>query len=739
MPERCIPIARLTVFDKGAEGYVTDPGWAWHSAMAADWEEWWDYLGYPYGSAIGTPPGPAFMSLELGAYSLSIPTPYHYPWHTELAQWTQNVGTWEERPLWFGGGDGAAPLTGLWCIDTYGQIESAFYHPAAPNFVLSFGAMPAPHDYDLEAYPPYLSIFWGPPAPAGAEVAYELHITHDGEAYIGTWVAGGVVTYAGIGNIGWDYPRKGDGWKSLTIMIMHIAGGIGIRPSSGGGRWFFFQGDGDIWPDAGGQITVEYSGGQAIVGLHGIVGPDPVIASGSTTNYYTSPIRNADRVRAGHPTTYGRYWVPVLVGANVDPDLSIADIDHTGTDEVELEVETIWGYDTAYDGMGDLAPQANLPMSYKFPYFPELYAAGAYFGPVVQAPSAGETEYYSHMINSIDLVENDEADVSHAELDVVWDAGDLGGFADYLFMRWVKLELGWHYDDDTDGLAVMLTGYVTRSEAEQVPGRPNLLRVRATIADATTRTRQIECDESWPVMDGWDAEVALLVAAAKCGWHSTACVFASCSGWNLSWGRPEEPLWQAQPGQLVWEFMERVARYCGQELAILRSGVIGSRVICYVDTGTVHNIVGATSALAAAARRRNAFSYTGVEVHGRTATGEPLTCWLADTDCESNPASDYFRGFRRLERFEDAGWTTQADCDDLATIFWDTMSFRNPDIFTWRTVAYETALRRDTAYISGLTIGITVAHRLALVGLKHHWGPRKPDCYTEWGAVYYPV
>ena len=206
----------------------------------------------------------------------------------------------------------------------------------------------------------------------------------------------------------------------------------------------------------------------------------------------------------------------------------------------------------------------------------------------------------------------------------------------------------------------------------------------------------------------------------------------------MSEGRPEEPLWQAQPGQTPWDTLERIARYCGCEIAVLSDGTLLARAVCLFTVATIHNIDHLDCLRPeAAVHRRSAYGYTGVIVRGRSEDGEPLVAWEVDTDAENNPAYAYFRGFRRLERFEDAGFTTDAKCAEVAGWMYDSLRFRVADLIKLRTIGYQTAARRDVAFVSGLALGLTLI-RHGVIALEHHWGARKKDCYTDWAMIPYP-
>lgn len=738
MPDRCVPIARLRLYGAGATGYSTDPGWAWYSPMCSDFSAWYDDYGYPYGSTAGTPSIFAFQTLTLGKHSLTIPTPLPYDWDTESSQWTQDSGTWEERVAFAG----EKAVTVLWCLDNAGQITSDFYHPEGPAFCVHFQPMSTPDSWEIEDDPPYLSVYWGDPSPAGYSVGYELRLYWDGSLYCGEHAAGGVYTHLGSANIGWQWPIKGRESQPIGLMILHLAGGIAVRPYGvGSSEWLFFENpNADIWPEEGGQFVIDYRGGQAIFGFHGVVGPVPSVGSTSTVNEFHSEVRTTDRTRAGTPTVEGWYTVPTVDSPTVAPALSVANVSHAGTDEVEMKATVTWGYKAAEDGVGaPISAQTGRPLSYRFPYFPEFYAGHIYFAPSVQAPAGSPAEIYSEELDEIVVELPEEAQVASANVSATWDISDSGDFSDYLFMRTVDLAIGWLYDDDSELLTEVITGVVVETTSRQLG--PDRLRIQFRVCDTSLPLRGVECDDSWPVMDGWNGQTAALHVAAKLGWHSSLCNFASLSAYSLSTGSPEVPRWQARSGQTVWSFLERICRYLGNELAVAAGGGIASRTMCYFDTLTVHNLAN-TDCLRGhepQMERRNAFQYTGVEVHGLTVDDEPLVAVQADTDAENNPSYAFFCGFKRHEIIEEAGCTLQADANSLASVLYGNMRYRLADVISWRTIAAETTLRRDVAYISDIYIGVGNTDRLGIVALRHHWGPRRPNCYTDWEAIPYAV
>jgi hypothetical protein len=750
VPERCIPVARLRVYPRGADGYTSDPGWAWWSAMASDADLWYPTAyGYQYGAAAGTPSIAPFENVRVGLWSFVIPTPIIYPYHTEIAQWTEDTGDWEERPLFAG----PNTITGLWNLEDTGQLTSDFCHPEAPNFSVQFIPMGVPRSWDSEDDPPYFSLRWGhnPPTIA-AHRQYEIRVWADGSMYLATHYHDGTMQHLGLGNIGWTWPQAGQEPRPLVLTIMHIGEGIAIRPSVGGsGNWYWYEDPNEaIFPAAGNTNNFEmsYRGGQAVFGFHGLVGPVPSIGSASTVNTFDSPIRTTDRTRAGLPTVQSYTYVPSVAAPTVAPALTVANIDHSGTDDVQLRATFTWGHKPANDCAGTpIAAQADFPMSYRFPYWPELYAAGQYFSPSINSPTGEPALLWSERIHQIDVDLPDEGDVAHARLAVEWDVINEGSFTDPLYMRIVDLALGFKWDDDSITLQEVLTGYIVETDVEQLDFNRQLVKLR--IADTSVRLRGVEADDAWPAMDAWNAQTAALHVAAKCGWHASLCNFVSMAGFTLSEGRPDHPLWMAQPGQSGWDFLERIARYCGEELAVAQGGGISTRNICYFNVAAIWNVASTSIDKRSPPRveRRHGFAYTGVEVKGQTLRGEPLTGWQIDTNAESNTGYAYFLGYRRLERFEDAGIQTQADVDALAVIFFNSMRYRCADHFIWRTIyepdnpagnGWHYALRRDVAFVSGLTIGTGALDRLGIFALHHHWARSTKDCHTDFYAVPYP-
>ena len=744
---RCIPIARLRVYPNAGRGYSNDPGWAWHSPMSTDADEWYADYGYPYDCDVGTPSIQAFTTLTLGLHTLTIPTPLWYPWHTEIDQWAQDSGTWEERVIFAG----PLALTALWNLENSGQLTAAWCHPEAPNFVIQFLPMATPEEWDANANPPYLSVKWGqnPPAVA-ADRQYELRLWNDGSLFVGCHYSDGSYQHLSLGNIGWAWPEMGQEPQPISLMVLHVAGGIAIRPSTGGGQWLFYSDPEEaIWPaaDNTNQIEVSYQGGQAVFGFHGVAGPVDAPAETLTDLLSYSPVRVAERVRAGLPTVYSRTEVPAVAAEIVAAALDITNIDLSGTDEVQMLAEWVWGYAAATDCAGTpIAAQTDIPFSYRFPYFPELYAAGQYFAPDVEAPAGAAAEIYTESIEAIDVFLLDEGDVSHANCRAYWDIQDSGAFADALYMRLVDLAIGWKYDDDSTALTEQITGVVT--EVDIVQRDFGRLRVEFRITDTSTPLRQVECDDSWPVMDGWNAQTAAAHVCEKMGWHSTLYNFASMAACDLTIGRPDYPLWQAQPGMQAWDFLERIARFCEQEVAVAAGGGIYTRDMCYFDVGTVHAITSlqVRKMPPPRAERRHAYSYTGVEVQGADYAGNRISAWEADTDMEDNPAYAYFCGYRRLERFDESGCNTQALCDAMALALYTLMRYRVADQIIWQTDyrsadpwpnGWETVWRRDCCFIDGLSIGITALDLLGIITLQHHWGPRQKDCFTEWVAIPY--
>lgn len=722
MPTRCMPLARLRVYPVGAKGYATDPGWAWYSPMASDFQQWANPQAVRYGSGAGSPIIDAFEMFTLGSRCVVIPRPCEYLWHMESAQWTQSAGTWEERVP-----HAASSLKFLYCLDNVGTLTSVFTHPEAPNFALSFSPDTPPYDWDTEDDPPYVSVSWG------VDPVYQVMLYHWGGLFV-TETTGGVTSILGGWNTSWKW---GQGSKTeeehIEFMVLHLLGGIVVRGGPGGDT-YFAAGDGNIRPAAGGSFAISYRGGTADVNFHGVVGPESSVGAASTVNILTGPVIATDRIRGTDPGIgiNTRLWIPTVTAPDVAPDLVVAAIDQTGTAQAQLDATFTWGAKVV------VAPQADFPLSYTFCYFPELYATDCGWDPAVTEPINVPIEIYSDMINQIKVTLCDEAESSSATIDAVWHVNDLGAFADAMYMRVGDIGLGWRYDAGPDAITQVMVGYFSEVQIEQIG--PLLVRVRARMVDVTQRLRQPECDENFPIMDGWDAEVAALHIAAKCGWGPALCDFSSCAGWTLSQGNPEGPLWKPGAGGTAWEIVERILRYCEQETAISAGGVVYSRPIAYFNIAFPVTFLSTQmrQEKSPLASRRHAFGYTGVVVYGRTVDGVPICSWRYDARAESDPTYVYFRGYRRLERFEDAAFTLQADVDVLAAIFYDSLAARSSDEFTWRTNAVEGIVPRSCCYLSGLATGVNVATLLGLTNIEHTWGARVRDCITDYAAVVVP-
>jgi hypothetical protein len=735
----CVPTATLLVYPVGAEGYTLDPGWAFYSPMSTDFQAMVDSYGYMWGAGAGAYNIRAHTLLQLGQQAVAIPRPEPNFWHTELTRWTETVGTWEERTPY----DSSSRLhTFLVCGETEGQLDSTFTHQESPAFMWGTYVTCPTQSYDVEADPPFLSISWGLADAGPPEVyRYGLWVWADGTCELFEEDSTATTVSLGTVQLSWRWPMKSESTsvRRLEMMVIPLCGGIALRLTDED-QWHFFKTeDRDLAVGTGGTFTFSYQGSSCHFMFGGITGPLDAIG-GDTITALTTQVIGADRVRAVNPTPQERSYVPTLADPEVAAALSVTAIDHTTTDEVEINAQFTWGYTAARQGGGDVPVQADCDFAYRFAHFPELYAVGAYFSPTTQPPdgAAVPVDVFSDTINAIDVDLNDEADSTTMRLSGKWRVYSLGAFGDWLYNRYVSLNLGYKYTVGPDVTAEVFTGYISTTRIKQVT--PGLLHIDATGVDCSVKARNHQCDDAWPVMDGWDAEDAALHAMAKVGIDATRCSFGALAGIDLSLGLPERPLWVAGEGQSPWDFLERIARYCLCEVTVGVDGTFGARAIMYVDTGT------STTFLAGAYRdvdieRRNAYGFTGVEVRGETQSGSPLLAWSADTDAESNPAYAFFRGYRRLEKTQEPAIQDLTLLEDLRDLLYTTLAYRQGDLLTWTVDGNITLVRRQVCVMNGLAAGLIylAGNRVAVMSIHHHWGPNRVETYTTLSAVGYPT
>ena len=721
------------------------------SPMASDFEAYADSYGYMWGAGVGASSVRAHTLLTLGDRAVVIQRPEPNYWHTELAQWNQTVGSWEERKCQ----EGSDILyTVLVCGETTGELESKFTHQESPAFLWGAYVTCPAQGFDTVANPMFLSISWGLEAEGPPAVyRYSLTVWADGKCELYEKDYLGAIISLGSVQLSWKWPSKGaTKGEFLEMIVIPLAGGIAFRLIDAE-QWHYISGrqvEGggvyvskypyahDLSVGAGGDFHFAYQGSSCHFEFGGVTGPVSAAGGTDTVTTLTSQLIGTDRVRGVNPTVQSRLSIPTLADPEVAADLVVTAIDHTTTDEIELEAEFTWGYTAAQEG-GDVAEQADVPLSYRFAHFPELYALGCYFAPTTQAkasPFVG-VELLSDHLNAVDVDLPDECDMASLRLSGKWRIPTDGAYGDWLYMRRVDLSLGYTWDDASVTYALVFTGIVATCSAEQVS--PLLLAIDATATDVTVRLRNHECEESWPVMDGWDAETAANHICAKMGYDTAAwCDFSACSGILLSEGRPEQPLWRASGGSSPWDFLERICRYCLCEVAVSEAGVMSARAIMTIGVTT-------TTFAAAAYRsrpkvsRRHAFGYTGVMVSGRTVSGAPMCRWYADTRAESDPTYAFFMGYRKLERLEDAGLDDQDRIDDLAWLLYETKAQRQGDLVTGKIDGNTTLKRRDCAVFGGLAAGLVWVDRLCILGVHHHWGPSMPDTWTEIDCVGYPT
>lgn len=716
-----IPYGYARLYATDAEAYPDDLGWAYYCVLDRDFRYFSATTVTDCGQAV-----PSAVRIELAqlrksgdngggsSKSCVIPRPRLVPQNTDLDDWDQDFGSWQEVTP-YGAAEAAPAKQHLHQYDAtedLWQLTSQWSLPENPAFCVALkpsgGALAG---YDEAASPSYVSVTWG-----------------------GDWSIllrkgrPGLLLRSGVAvaelSASWQWTDRGDQAEWIFLTILHLRGGIAIREEySESWQWYALPcAEGDITAAAA-PLVVAGRGCQCLFGLYQVVGSNATI---------TSPEYPMDRTRAGAATL----------------ELKTGDYREPGGSSVALtEIATADDQQVQFKADLTMANATPAGAPWAFYSFPEIYACQVRFDPAFTAGTgAAPAEAWANAIRSIRVFLPEDLANSQAEIEIRWDSNDLGAVTGNLIWRRYDIILGWIMDDwdgvwpvDAAYLSLynVFTGYATGFQTEEKPGR-GLVDLRVSLEGMTTRLKRADVDDSWATLDGWDAEDAALYVLWKCGLPSTRGSFANVAGMTLSKGEAEEPCWRPQLGQKAYDVLKRIADHCRQEILETVAGVIGFVEYNYASA-TLHTIPSYTQARMIDYERDYQAMKTGVIVRGRDADGEAIAGWGINFESERLPAQPYFRGWRELETVDDATLQTQAQLLGVAHDRYPQAVRPRllPNILMtgWVGTTSGAVLalsRRDTVqFTTGVLGGIANVDSLLVKQLTFEWRPQRPQCTTQ--------
>ena len=702
MAARAYPISQVTLYEARRQFVRKYDGFA-HNELLADLYRrgeltisplaggQWPYL--LRGAAV-----PGSMLVEAGGLNALIARP-----HLDTSQ---AIGLGHFRPLsgkWLAmPGLGLGAEVKLYQYDGAPNlptgIESNFSLPANPIFAVSlYRAQTAPgHNW---SDPPYTEIHWsvGGSAPPGAAQEWALAIPY-GEPMLLLRYANGAWQKVADSDAGLDMPvfegmARG---RRVFLWFAVIRGHLVISTDGFVDHvWIYpLAGTGGLPADAlvpGGKVSLWHNAGQWAFSFYPIAMcgcriQSPPFAAGYDTRDCTGELLLNYR------------HLPVIDDEfNILQQVSVRDnteeMSGLQPDRRTWEAE-LAPYLFSQDNVGT-DPESGEPVSFHTAVSPQLYSVQ--IGQYAELHSGDEpaAEDLTARVISISGQHPPTASGIAARYGISLDNQDgaLVGVPEY---RQVAVALGWRLKDGQNDLAAVVRGYGTTPELDIAPGGQSQLHLE--LLDPMIRLRDEKADGRTPVFDGWSVRAVCEWVLDRCGLDRSEQDLED-TGVHLSPGRPEEPLWQAEPGRPWIDFLQQIAAfdhgaalffdesgrfvkacpYCRQkrteEDVAAHDGTTSGACDCTVAwelytrptaapdptaPGEILRLSRLRESLATADYRNY------VMVAGTDARGRPVRSVAYDAASLYDPDSSRYVGWRKMEVYEIRGVTSQAEANRLA-------------------------------------------------------------------------
>lgn len=274
--------------------------------------------------------------------------------------------------------------------------------------------------------------------------------------------------------------------------------------------------------------------------------------------------------------------------------------------------------------------------------------------------------------------------------------GQLGNYKDLAEHRRVTVEVGWQDDDGEEDLRQVCDGFVVEPPVAILAG--GAAEVGISLLDGMLRLRDEKADGRTPVFDGWPVVEVFEWVLGRCGIAAEQWELED-TGAVLTSGPAARPLWQVEAGRPWTEFLEEVARF-DYNAAIWFGGDGVFRKGCRYcrELRTAGEVTGHSGRLGSACttevawdlytrgaaapepeepgeilelrrqpRSLGADDYANwVVVCGVGPDGVPVRAVVCDAAAVSDPSSDRFVGWRKMDVWTLPGLVGQETVNRLA-------------------------------------------------------------------------
>lgn len=728
MSELIAPAADVRLYDAGAEGYVSDPGFCAYDRPA---------LSLPYNDVtyVDAPTSdydvPSIVRLpDFGCVMLN-PLP---EWQDgELDNWTLLEGDtlfFEEQWPWGALGTELAQVISYLGMDgiTTGRARTTFNLPENPMFGM-FIAHESP-TRDATA-PAYLRLKFG-------NLQWMIHWEQTEGLYLSKWNGS---AYRRVLELSPPEEPNGpsgfvDGMTFIPLRVLCLDGKVGVMTEPAQGASALVEPRYQVYEPAVEQSVAE--------------GPLELEAYGIGVSFTLQPVKPPDEgeftcapIPFFEPRPKGSYFP----NNNTEEDYHYFNPPGIRDDELE-PVSLTWdvredGTKFVYTAKLRRVPQPTTGAPWDFYASPRLYAVEYEYDVVTAAGSGNYTSLTdTEHVSSVDVNLPRERDGGTADITV--DLDPHTAFSGEYRWRYMLIRLGYK---TASGITLYDTfaGYISRLNLRQHTGWETAIDIQLQLIDASWAAKRVSIDEGWPPLDGLLAANALAYCAARVGIPPARQDWSEVPAIHLSAGPADSPIWwrnaELPLGMTAWEAMSKVAAWVGCDLWVAGDGVWTAAPVTFT-TGTSHSLemAGAggsgpadTTALIMSLDHEAATleAATATIASGESNGGRAVAAWLIDFDRERDTTTTPFAGRRMWQRTEGERYNSVSAANHEAQAMYDSIERGGYRVST-RGRGRPQVRRRDTAFIANAEAGgVNPSAEHLIRSVRHSWRGVVMDTFTD--------
>lgn len=726
--KRVDPLLKIVMYNRGADPYFgpgSDFGHAWYSVLANEFK----FGTVSYQEASGVAGIPTFapqveyigtdrirtgnqnrdhdVPIGLVLRPFLIPQDVGSGW-TTLAG---DTGTWEVLRSWrnppvermvqhYQGVDDAGNTT----VSPWG-VESDQEHPSGASFAFSMLPLSVSPEYDpLVGGLPYAQVAW-------SSGNWAIRFFHQGNPVLMRATSGLLVPVMEIQGPGSNQALED--FAEIVGIVRHQRGGICVSLDFGASYDVWWEPSGVSAPMPAGTYRFTGQGCAASLGIHQVV---------YCNGYYDSPQNPSDRSRTAGPTltTYGQNYLNTNVAAT--------NLTSAGATYMQYRVSLTAGVLTGGD--------------WDYYYSPEVYVVQAEHpvAPLSGMPFHDGGIQFDRRVTDLTVEKQFELDESSCSWEAFYLARE-GGIVGHFALRLIKVYLGWLYEDGTNDVECVFTGYITGVTVTQE--NPEMIRVRFTAQNTSLRPKRMQWRDSNAIpFDGMTLNEMLQSWAIQMGLTAGHVTTNPLAEIELPQEFLEEPSYMPVVGEGRWDLPSTILEQAGFELAVENNGNFTPQ-----PNYTWNAVPWIWDATAVASlnppgnlddgiegleyEQQILDTYTGVLVRGKTKWGEKVGAYVVDATAEQNILSDRFRPWpewhvETLDYATTRTWTEQC----AAGLAYQKITPRYE--MRWTGDLAQWLNRRDAVRVRNTEVGAGTTVLVGVEALRHRWNPQQAKkAWTE--------